>query len=175
MKKLLILGAGTAGTIMANRLYPVLDKTEWEITIVDQYDVHYYQPGFLFIPFGIYSRGDVIKSKRDYLPPGINLKMSAIEVIEPKKNRVKLQNGEILSYDYLIVATGTKIHPEETEGMLDGGWHKNIFDFLLIVGNDFVRRAIHSFNAEIRNQLDVFLFQKITEKLRSLGLGEGPR
>ena len=134
MKKLLILGAGTAGTVMANRLYPALDKTEWEITIVDQYEVHYYQPGFLFIPFGIYNRNDVIKPKRDYLPPGINLKMSAIEVIEPDKNRVKLENGEVLTYDYLIIATGSKIHPEETEGMMNGGWHKNIFDFYTIEG-----------------------------------------
>lgn len=134
MKKLLILGAGTAGTIMANKLSPVLNKNDWEITIIDQDEKHYYQPGFLFIPFGIYDQEDVIKPKRDYLPPGINLIMSPIEVIEPDKNRVKLTNGKLLSYDILIVATGSKIRPEETEGLKDGKWFKNIFDFYTIEG-----------------------------------------
>ena len=60
MKKLVILGAGTAGTMMLNKLYPVLEKSEWQITIVDQSETHFYQPGFLFIPFGIYPRKDVV-------------------------------------------------------------------------------------------------------------------
>ena len=60
MKRLVILGAGTAGTIMANKLAPVLDRQDWDITIVDQNETHYNQPGFLFIPWGIYSRDDVI-------------------------------------------------------------------------------------------------------------------
>jgi len=71
MKKLLILGAGTAGTMVANRLYRLLDPDEWQLTIVDQDETHYYQPGFLFIPFGIYSKQDVIKPRRDFLPPGV--------------------------------------------------------------------------------------------------------
>ena len=55
MKKLLVLGAGTAGTMIVNRLNRLLDQDEWKITIVDQHEMHYYQPGFLFIPFGMYS------------------------------------------------------------------------------------------------------------------------
>ncbi len=129
MKKLLILGAGTAGTMMANRLAPVLDKTEWHITLVDQDEIHYYQPGFLFIPFGIYNKDDVMKPKRDFFPPGVEVIISPVEVIEPDKNRVKLKNGKILNYDLLIIATGSQIHPEETEGLVNGGWRQNIFDF----------------------------------------------
>ncbi len=64
MKKLLILGAGTAGTMMANKLVKQLDKGEWKITLVDKVEEHYYQPGLLFIPFNIYKRNDVIKPKR---------------------------------------------------------------------------------------------------------------
>ncbi len=134
MRNLLILGAGTAGTIMANRLYPTLDSDKWQITIVDQDEKHYYQPGFLFIPFGIYSKRDVIKPKRDYLPAGINIIMSKIEIIEPEKNQIKLESGKILPYDILIIATGSRIHPGETEGMKGDGWHKNIFDFYTIEG-----------------------------------------
>ena len=64
MKKLLILGAGMAGTLMVNKLFRQLDKNEWEITLVDKDENHYYQPGFLFIPFGIYEPEDVVKPKK---------------------------------------------------------------------------------------------------------------
>ena len=70
MKSLLILGAGTAGTMVANKMRRLLDNDEWRITIVDQHETHYYQPGFLFIPFGMYSKNDVVKPKRDFIPPG---------------------------------------------------------------------------------------------------------
>jgi sulfide:quinone oxidoreductase len=73
MKKLVVLGAGTGGTIMVNKLRKVLDRSEWEITIVDQHQTHYYQPGFLFIPFGIYNKQDVIKPKADFIPAGVKL------------------------------------------------------------------------------------------------------
>ncbi len=134
MKKLVILGAGTAGTMMLNKLHNVLDKNEWQITIVDQYETHYYQPGFLFIPFDIYTRKDVIKPKRDFFPPGVNVIMSEIDKIEPDQNRVLLKNNQVLPYDYLIIATGSKIRPEETEGLKDKLWYKNIFDFYTIDG-----------------------------------------
>ncbi len=134
MKRLLILGGGTAGTMMVNKLRPVLDEQEWQITLIDEFETHYYQPGFLFIPFGIYNKQDVIKPKRDFYPPGVDVIMSKIDVIEPKKNRVKLADGKIISYDYLIIATGSKVHPAETEGMAGDGWYKNIFDFYTIEG-----------------------------------------
>ena len=134
MRKLVILGAGTAGTMMLNKLTEALDKNEWQITIVDQFETHYYQPGFLFIPFGIYTRKDVIKPKRDFFPPNSNVIMSEIEKMEPEQNRVILKNNVVLPYDYLIIATGAKIAPTQTEGMVDGLWHKNIFDFYTIEG-----------------------------------------
>lgn len=134
MKKLVILGAGTGGTIMLNKLSNLLDRQEWHITIVDQFETHYYQPGFLFIPFGIYGHRDVIKPRRDFFPPGTDAIISEINRIEPEANRVLLKNGHVLDYDYLIIATGTKIHPEETEGMKEDLWHKSIFDFYTIEG-----------------------------------------
>lgn len=134
MKKLLILGAGTAGTMMLNKLHDSLDTNEWHLTIVDQFETHYYQPGFLFIPFGIYDKKDVIKPKRDFFPRGTEVIMSAIEKIEPEQNRVLLKNNTVLSYDLLIIATGAKINPNETEGMNGDLWYKNIFDFYTIEG-----------------------------------------
>ena len=126
MKKLVILGAGTAGTMILNKLEPVLDKEDWHITIVDQYETHYYQPGFLFIPFGIYNKKDVIKPKRDFFPSGVDVVFDSIEKIEPDNNKVLLSNNKVLNYDYLIIATGCKINPGETDGLAEDGWHKNI-------------------------------------------------
>jgi sulfide:quinone oxidoreductase len=134
MKKLVILGAGTAGTMMLNKLHNVLDKNEWQITVVDQHETHYYQPGFLFIPFNIYTCKDVIKPKRDFFPTGVNVINSEIDKIEPKENRVLLTNGQVVGYDQLIIATGAKIKPEETEGLKEDLWYKNIFDFYTVEG-----------------------------------------
>lgn len=135
MKTLLILGAGTGGTMVANKMADALDPHEWRIIIVDRDEKHYYQPGFLFIPFGIYSTADVIKPKRNFLPPSVQVIFSDIELIEPEKNKVTLsRDRQIIHYDYLVIATGAQIHPEQTEGLVDGGWRKNIFDFYTIEG-----------------------------------------
>jgi len=135
MKTLLILGGGTGGTMVANKMSELLDTQEWKIIVVDKDETHYYQPGFLFIPFGMYSPADVVKPKRDFFPQNVEFIFSDIEVIEPDKNRVKLtKNKQVINYDHLVIATGSHIHPEETEGMVDGGWQKNIFDFYSLDG-----------------------------------------
>ena len=135
MQKIVILGAGTAGTIMANKLRKALDREEWSITIVDREREHYYQPGFLFIPFGIYNKSDVIKAKSDFFPVGIQVIYQEIEKIDPDNKIVHLSNGKILEFDFLIIATGARQVPEETPGMKESLWYKNIFDFYTIEGS----------------------------------------
>jgi len=120
VKKLLVLGAGTAGTIVVNKLRPRLDADDWDITIVDQNKTHYYQPGFLFIPFGIYKAGEVERPKMDFIAPGINTVFGEIELIEPADNKVKMADGQVLDYDYLVIATGTHPRPDQTPGFEDG-------------------------------------------------------
>jgi len=134
MKKIVILGAGTAGTMMANKLRRALDREDWGITIVDQHKTHYYQPGFLFIPFDIYKKEDVIKPRADFIPPGVELIFSTIERIEADTNKVYLEEGKVLNYDYLIIATGTQTYPEETPGLKEDLWYREIFDFYTIEG-----------------------------------------
>lgn len=134
MKTFLILGAGTGGTMVANKMAQALDSKEWRIMIVDKDETHYYQPGFLFIPFGVYSPADVVKPKRNFLPKKVEVIFSDIELIEPDQSRVKLANKQTISYDYLVIATGSHIHPEETPGMLGDGWRNNIFDFYTLEG-----------------------------------------
>lgn len=134
MKKILILGAGTAGTIMANKLRKVLDRDEWNITVIDREKTHYYQPGFLFIPFGLYNKSDVVKPKSDFFPVGVNVIYQEIDKVDAEKNRVLLTDGKVMEYDILIVASGAHLNPEETPGMKDKLWHKEIFDFYTLEG-----------------------------------------
>ena len=134
MKRLLIIGAGTAGTMVANRLHRMLDADEWKIAIVDPEDTHYYQPGLLFIPFGMYGKSDVVKPRRDFIPAGVEIIKAAAELVEPEQNRVKLADGRVLPYDFLVLATGSQIHPEETPGLKGPEWGRSIFDFYTIEG-----------------------------------------
>jgi len=134
MKKLLILGAGTGGTIMANKMRKDLPRDEWHITIIDQEKIHYYQPGFLFIPFGMYQERDVIKPKNNFIPYGVNFIYGKIDKVDTGQNRVLLADGEALNYDILIISTGTHINPEETPGLKGELWYKNIFDFYTLKG-----------------------------------------
>ena len=134
MKNLLILGAGTAGTMMANLLRKKLLKSKWNITIVDKEETHYYQPGFLFLPFDIYKPKQVKKSIDKFIPKGVSLIREKIDKIEKDNNEVLLQNGTVLPYDILIIATGTNIAPQEIEGMLGDHWQKDVFDFYTFEG-----------------------------------------
>jgi sulfide:quinone oxidoreductase len=135
MKKLLILGAGTAGTVVANRLRRLLDPVEWKITIVDQSETHYYQPGFLFILFGTYEPQDVIKPRRDFITDGVDLIVSLVASIDAGRNRVRLvKNGRVLDYDFLVIATGAQIRPDQTPGLREHEWHKSIHDFYTFDG-----------------------------------------
>ncbi|MCX7707236.1 MAG: NAD(P)/FAD-dependent oxidoreductase [Anaerolineae bacterium] len=134
MKKLLVIGAGTAGTMVVNRLCRLLDCSDWKITIVDPHETHYYQPGFLFIPFGIYSRNDVVKPKRDFIPSPVEMIKAEAEVIEPDYNRVRLKDGRILNYDFLVIATGAQTRPDQTPGLQEHEWYRSIFDFYTIEG-----------------------------------------
>jgi len=141
MKKIVILGAGTAGTMIVNKLRKAFDKSQMEITIVDEKKTHYYQPGFLFIPFGKYTIEDVKKPKIDFLPKDIHVIFDGINLIDAENNVVLLSNGDVLGYDLLIVASGTKTRPDQTPGLLGKLWYKKIFDFYTVEG----ALALHEF------------------------------
>lgn len=135
MKSLIIIGAGTAGTMMLNKLHKKLFKKGWNITIIDRDENHYYQPGFLFIPFGIYDRSEVIRPKKDFIPSGVTFIVDEVTKIDGDKEKVVLSDGVVLKYDILIIATGAKIDPEETPGLKEDLWYKDIFDFYSYEGS----------------------------------------
>lgn len=143
MKTFLVLGAGTAGTMIARKMASKLHSSEWKVILVDKDTRHYYQPGFLFIPFGKYEEKQVIKTNRQFVPKNIEYIISNIEIIEPDSNRVKLTlDDRVINYDYLVIATGCDIHPEQTEGLKDGGWRRNIFDFYTYEGAAALRKFL---------------------------------
>jgi sulfide:quinone oxidoreductase len=129
MKRLLVLGAGTAGTMVVNRLRPRLDRADWQITVVDQDDVHPYQPGFLFVPFGGYRPADVTRPRHTLIRDGVDLVLGTIDRVEATQNTVFLADGRKLPYDYLVIATGASPRPDQTPGMLGSQWRDSIHEF----------------------------------------------
>ena len=119
MKKVVILGSGAGGTMIATKLRKELNPVEWSITIIDNDDTHHYQPGWLFIPFGIYTAQDCMKPKRDFIPKGVNFVLDEVVGVQPDNRKVQTKNGSY-DYDWLVIATGCRIAPEEVAGL--EGW-----------------------------------------------------
>ena len=145
MKRIVILGAGTGGTMMANKLVRALPEDGWRVTVVDRDDVHIYQPGLLFLPFGQYREEDIVKRRKNLLDPRVELRLGEIDRIAPDENRVVMQGGAALPYDVLIVATGSRILPEQTQGLTGVGWKETAFDFYTLEGALALRGALEDF------------------------------
>ena len=144
-KRVVVLGAGTAGTMMANKLRTRLPE-EWQVVAIDRDDAHMYQPGFLFIPVGMYKPKRVVKSRKKYLLPGIDYIQVPIERVAANDNQVHLEDGTVIDYDYLLVATGTQTRPDLTEGMGNGSlWYQKVFDFYTYEGAVALRQALQDF------------------------------
>ncbi len=127
--RIVVLGGGTGGTLVANRLRKRFAPDAANITVVDQDDVHIYQPGLLFVPFGLTRAEDIVRPRGQQLHADIDIILSAIEHVDVETNAVHLTNGETLGYDVLVIASGAVLVPEETEGLLGRGWMKNVFTF----------------------------------------------
>jgi sulfide:quinone oxidoreductase len=146
MKTLVVLGAGTAGTMIVNKLRRKLPREEWEIKVVDQDDQHHYQPGYLFVPFGMYTPDQIVRSRHTFLPDGVDFVVGEVDKVVAEANQVVLTDGRELDYDYLVVATGTTPRPDQTEGMLGEEWRKSIFDFYTLDGALALEEALRRFD-----------------------------
>ena len=145
MKRIVLLGAGTAGTTLASRLRRLLDEREYAITVLDRDDVHVYQPGLLFVPFGTYREDELYGSRRALMPAGVELRLGAVEQIDPDDDAIYLAGGDKLSYDVLVIATGARIDPSATAGLDGEGWHQTAFDFYTPTGSVRLARALDAF------------------------------
>ncbi len=134
MQRLLVLGAGTAGTMIVNKLRPRLDPGEWQITIVDATPEHHYQPGYLFIPFGTYRPDDVVKRSSSLVTDGVDFVIGEVDLVDTERDVVRLTDGSELDYDQLVIATGTQPRPDETEGLDGPEYGSTIHDFYTLDG-----------------------------------------
>ena len=146
MKRIVILGGGTGGTMMANRLRRLYDEDEAAIAVVDKDDRHVYQPGLLFVPFGLASADEIVRPRRRQLRSGIDFHVSEIDHVAVGEDRVHLIDGSTLPYDVLIVATGVTLRPEETEGLTGAGWRERMFTFYDVPGAEQLTRALDAFD-----------------------------
>ena len=146
MNRLVVLGGGTAGTMAVNKLHHKLDPEDWQITVVDRDLDHIYQPGLLLLPFGVYEPDELVKPRGHFLPDGVQLIQGEIDRVDAEANTVLLDDGRELDYDYLLIASGTTVHPEETPGLTDAEWYESIFDFYTLPGAIALRDKLASWN-----------------------------
>jgi sulfide:quinone oxidoreductase len=144
--QIVVLGGGTGGTMVANRLRRRFDADEAEIHVVDRDDRHVYQPGLLFVPFGLTSLDEIVRPRNRQLRDGIVFHEREIDAVWIERDEVLLDDGAILPYDVLVVATGSHLQPEETEGLTGPGWNENAFTFYTPEGADALRRALERFD-----------------------------
>lgn len=143
MKRLLVLGGGTAGSMIVNKLRKKLRSDEWSITVVDRDNNHLYQPGLLFLPFGGYKAEELVKKRDSFFPRGVDYIEAEIDLVEPEKSQVKLADGRTLEYDQLVIATGASPRPDQTPGLLDPTiWYKSAFDFYTLDGSKALAKAL---------------------------------
>jgi len=144
VKKIVVLGGGTAGTMAANKLRKELPATEWNITVVDQDNNHVYQPGLLLMPFGVYTPEELIKPRKNLFANGVDVVLDEIDRVDADNNVVALNSGKTLAYDYLIIASGTTPRPDQTPGMDGDEWQKSIFEFYTFAGSVALRDKLAS-------------------------------
>ena len=144
MKKVVILGSGAGGTMVASKLRKELNVTEWQITIIDHDEMHHYQPGWLFIPFGVYSEEDCVKPKREFIPQGVDFVLDEVVGVNPDNRQVEGKKGKY-GYDWLVIASGCRVVPEEVEGMLDD-WYGNVHTFYTLQGAGKLRQKMKYFS-----------------------------
>ena len=143
MKNIVILGAGTGGALTANLLSHRLDLTQWTITVIDRSSLHGYQPGPLFLPFGMYGYrelADVVKPIVEPLPRGVGFITSEVHLIDHEQREIHTEQGNV-PYDFLVCALGCRTAPEEIEGMAPA-MGRDVHTFYTLEGALAMREAI---------------------------------
>jgi sulfide:quinone oxidoreductase len=140
-----VLGGGTGGTLAANRLRRLLDRDAAQITVIDPDDAHLYQPGLLFVPFGLTRPASLTRPRDQQFRDGVTFLRAAVDRVDLDSDKVVLAGGEPVRYDVLIVATGARLIPEETEGLTGPGWMEKVFTFYSLDGAVALERALSRF------------------------------
>ena len=144
MKTILILGAGTAGTAIAHKLRRRL-LNDWDVAVVDPSSTHLYQPGLLFLPSVTKPKSGSCASAAPRSARGSLGTRTRSRRSTPRVAASSYEGADALSYDFLIIASGTEIRPDMIDGMLGEGWRKNVFDFYTLQGAKALQEALAKF------------------------------
>jgi sulfide:quinone oxidoreductase len=145
-KRIVVLGGGTGGTMVANRLRRRFAMDEAEIHVVDRDDRHVYQPGLLFVPFGLAHVDQIVRPRRRQLRRGVVFHENEVAEARIERDEVLLVDGTVLPYDALVIASGVRLQPEETEGMTAAGWNERVFTFYDAEGAEALHGALERFD-----------------------------
>ena len=144
-KQIVIIGGGTGGTMTANRLSRRFRPGEAEIHVVDRDNRHVYQPGLLFVPFGLTSLDEIVRPRRRQLRNDTVFHETEVAWVELDRDEVVLLDGAVLPYDVLVIASGARLQPDETEGLTGPGWNERVFTFYEPDSAGRLRRALERF------------------------------
>jgi sulfide:quinone oxidoreductase len=144
--RIVILGGGTGGTLVANRLRRLYGHAA-SIVVIDRDDAHVYQPGLLFVPFGLAEPSEIVRSRRAQLHEGIDFRQAEVESVDVEQSVVQLVGAERVPYDVLVIASGAVLQPQETEGLEAVEWGGAINTFYSLDGAIALREALEGFRA----------------------------
>ena len=121
-KQIVILGGGTGGTMTANRLRRRFDPDEAEIHVVDRDDRHVYQPGLLFVPFGLAHVDEIVRPRRRQLRGGVVFHEREVDSVVDRARRGHARRRRPCSRTTCSSSRrGVRLQPEETEGLTGAG------------------------------------------------------
>jgi sulfide:quinone oxidoreductase len=112
--RIVIVGAGAAGTALANRLVRRLDGAS--VTLIDPKPEHIYQPGLSLVATGLKPAGYVLSKTTDWLPASATLVAKRATAVDPVARTVSVEGGEAIAYDYLVLAPGLVLDHDAIEG-----------------------------------------------------------
>lgn len=112
--RIIIIGAGAAGTALANRLVRRLDGAQ--ITLIDPRRNHLYQPGLTLVAAGLKPTDYVVSETAAWLPDGVTWLPERVASVDAEAKTVSTANGETLHYDWLVIAPGLVLDNDAIEG-----------------------------------------------------------
>ncbi|AXG08757.1 NAD(P)/FAD-dependent oxidoreductase [Haloplanus rubicundus] len=143
--RIVVLGGGTGGTVLANKLASKLDdeldRGDAEVTLIDETGVHVYKPVWLYVAFGDADPAEGRRPLDDLLHREVRLRTGRVTDIDTDAKRLTVDGTSGLDYDHLVVATGARLVPDRIPGLVEGA-----HDFYSEAGAERLREALAAFD-----------------------------